>query len=613
MATLFSRVAFAAAVATYFVIVMGGVVRTTGSGLGCPDWPLCHGNIIPPLELTAIIEYFHRSVAVIASILIFGVTLGIWTLHRDRRSFLVPGTLVPLLLVAQIVLGAVTVLLELPPYVVLVHLAVALLLFGLLVWIAVIAYDPPSVSPSYLSGETAALLGSFQRRLVATLAAVFVLLMTGAYVQTAGATWACVGFPLCNGELLPFGRNSLIDTQLLHRLTAYGVAALAFFIAVRAWQLGGVLPALRPAALMVVASILFQLAVGIAAVSTGVPPLLRALHVAGAAAVWGTVVLLVSLVIYARQQRVLTANVPSAATSAASAPHAGANLRYLAATYLALTKPGIISLLLVTTLASMLVAAEGLPPLPLIAATLLGGALSAGAANTFNCYIDRDIDQLMGRTSLRPIPSGLISPNQALLFGFLLAILSVLCLGLFANWLAAALSVCGLLYYVFVYTCWLKRSSPSNIVIGGAAGAVPPLVGWAAVTGEVSLLAVYFFAIIFFWTPPHFWALALLIRREYEKANIPMLPIVRGEAETRHQILLYSVFLVAFTLLVVVFRQMGVFYLTSALLLGGLFLYHAARLFREANAIAARNLFRFSILYLALLFAAMAVDRWKIT
>ncbi|MSQ26557.1 MAG: protoheme IX farnesyltransferase [Dehalococcoidia bacterium] len=281
--------------------------------------------------------------------------------------------------------------------------------------------------------------------------------------------------------------------------------------------------------------------------------------------------------------------------------------------YFALTKPRIVPLLLLTTLAAMMMAAHGMPDLALVAATLAGGALSAGAANTFNCFIDRDIDGMMGRTSLRPIPSGLITPRQAMAFGMLLTVLSTLVLGLLANWLAATLALCGLLYYVLVYSCWLKRSTPSNIVIGGAAGAVPPLVGWAAVTGEVSLLAVYLFAVIFFWTPPHFWALALLIRREYEKARIPMLPIVKGEAETRRQILMYSLWLVAFTLLVVVVQQVGVFYLVAAGVLGGLFLYHAVRLLREASALAARRLFRYSILYLALLFAALVVDRWKVT
>ncbi len=288
------------------------------------------------------------------------------------------------------------------------------------------------------------------------------------------------------------------------------------------------------------------------------------------------------------------------------------NASQTARAYFDLTKPRIIPLLLLTTLAAMMVAAHGMPDLALVAATLAGGALSAGAANTFNCFIDRDIDGMMGRTSLRPIPAGLITPWRAVGFGVLLTVLSTLALGLLVNWLAALLAFCGLLYYVLVYSCWLKRSTPSNIVIGGAAGAVPPLVGWAAVTGEVSLLAVYLFAVIFFWTPPHFWALALLIRREYEKARIPMLPIVKGEAETRRQILMYSLWLVAFTLVVVVVQQVGVFYFVAAGILGGLFLYHAVRLMREASALAARRLFRYSILYLALLFTALVVDRWKV-
>ncbi len=288
------------------------------------------------------------------------------------------------------------------------------------------------------------------------------------------------------------------------------------------------------------------------------------------------------------------------------------NASQTARAYFDLTKPRIIPLLLLTTLAAMMVAAHGMPDLALVAATLAGGALSAGAANTFNCFIDRDIDGMMGRTSLRPIPAGLITPWRAVGFGVLLTVLSTLVLGLLVNWLAALLAFCGLLYYVLVYSCWLKRSTPSNIVIGGAAGAGPPLVGWAAVTGEVSLLAVYLFAVIFFWTPPHFWALALLIRREYEKARIPMLPIVKGEAETRRQILMYSLWLVAFTLVVVVVQQVGVFYFVAAGILGGLFLYHAVRLMREASALAARRLFRYSILYLALLFTALVVDRWKV-
>jgi protoheme IX farnesyltransferase len=272
------------------------------------------------------------------------------------------------------------------------------------------------------------------------------------------------------------------------------------------------------------------------------------------------------------------------------------------------------SLLLITTFGAMIVAAAGMPPPGLVFWTLLGGALMSGGAGAINHYLDRDIDPIMGRTAWRPIPAGAVEPMQALWFGIVLSTLSFGLFALFVNVLSAVLALIGLLVYVFVYTLWLKRTSPSNIVIGGAAGAMPPLVGWAAVTNDigfngVGLTAWYLFAIIFFWTPPHFWALALLMRKHYERANIPMLPVVRGESETRWQILLYSLLLVALTLVLVSFRLMGLIYLFSAALLGGVFLYLAIKLWREATACAARRLFDYSLVYLAALFAAMAVDR----
>jgi protoheme IX farnesyltransferase len=276
--------------------------------------------------------------------------------------------------------------------------------------------------------------------------------------------------------------------------------------------------------------------------------------------------------------------------------------------YVSLTKPRIVMLLLFTTLAPMVVAADGWPGWRLVLATLLGGALASGGANALNCFLDRDIDGLMGRTGWRPLPAGALAPAQALRFGVTLALLSFAILTLWANALAAVLAQVGLLFYVFVYTRWLKRTTPSNIVIGGAAGAMPPLVGWAAVTGNVSLLAGWLFAIIFFWTPPHFWALALLIKDEYAKARVPMLPIVAGEDETRYQILLYTLLLVAVTVAVYSFRLAGLLYLGAALGLGGLFVFYAVRLRREANRAAALSLYKYSLLYLALIFAAIVVD-----
>jgi protoheme IX farnesyltransferase len=277
--------------------------------------------------------------------------------------------------------------------------------------------------------------------------------------------------------------------------------------------------------------------------------------------------------------------------------------------YVELTKPKVMSLLLATTAGAMVIAARGMPPIGLVLWTLVGGALASGGASAINHYLDRDIDPLMGRTALRPIPSGAIKPAHALWFGIAISVLSVLVFVAFVNVVAAGLALLGNLGYVFVYTLWLKRTTPSNIVIGGAAGAVPPLVGWAAVTGDIGLTAVYLFAIVFFWTPPHFWALALLIRKHYERAHVPMLPIVRGDAETRWQIMLYSALLVALSLTLFTFQLMGIFYLVSAVALGGMLMYLAIRLWRQATIVAARNLYAFSILYLALLFAGMAVDR----
>jgi protoheme IX farnesyltransferase len=256
----------------------------------------------------------------------------------------------------------------------------------------------------------------------------------------------------------------------------------------------------------------------------------------------------------------------------------------------------------------MMVAVEGVPPLWLTLATLVGGALAAGGANALNCFIDRDIDPLMGRTKRRGTATGAVSPREALLFGVTISVAAILLLGFAANWLAAGLALAGNLYYVFVYTLWLKRRTPQNIVIGGAAGAFPPLVGWAAATGSLSVIAVLMFAIIYYWTPPHFWALALLKQHEYGRVGVPMLPVVAGEAETRKQILLYSVLLAAVSLLPVPFG-LGEVYLVSALLLNGAFLLGAARLYLRPSNRLARELFFASLWYLALIFAAMVLDR----
>jgi len=273
--------------------------------------------------------------------------------------------------------------------------------------------------------------------------------------------------------------------------------------------------------------------------------------------------------------------------------------------YLTLTKPKVQSLLLFTTITTMYVA--GGPSVGLVFLTCLGGALSAGGAGAINHAVDRDIDRTMARTADRPVASGRVSARAATIFGIALGAASFLLLALTVNPLAAALSLSGLFGYVCVYTLWLKRATPQNIVIGGAAGAVPPLVAWAAVTGHLSGMAFYMFAIVFFWTPPHFWALSLLMKDEYAKAGIPMLPVVRGEEETRRQILLYTVLLYAVTQLPFCAGGLGVAYLVPSMLLGAGFIYFSTRLYRSRERGWALKTYLFSLAYLALLFLAMAV------
>ena len=280
--------------------------------------------------------------------------------------------------------------------------------------------------------------------------------------------------------------------------------------------------------------------------------------------------------------------------------------RRLLADYFDLTKPKVQTLLLFTTIMSMEIAGD--PPVSKVALTCLGGYLSAGGAGAINHYWDRDIDAKMRRTANRPIPAGRISPAAALRFGFALAGLSFLLLSLTVNLLAACLALGGFVGYVGVYTIWLKRRTPHNIVIGGAAGAMPPLVGWAATRGSLSWTAVYLFAIVFYWTPPHFWSLSLLMKDEYAEVGVPMLPVVRGEGETRRQILLYTLLLYAVTQLPFCAGEFGGIYLVASIVLGLMFVAGAVVLYRRADRRTALRLYLFSMAYLALLFGAMVAD-----
>ncbi|MFN8373902.1 MAG: heme o synthase [Anaerolineae bacterium] len=278
-------------------------------------------------------------------------------------------------------------------------------------------------------------------------------------------------------------------------------------------------------------------------------------------------------------------------------------------TYVELTKPRIVLLLCFTTVTAMVIAAGGIPNIGLLIATLIGGSFAAGGSSAINQYIDRDMDAAMSRTSRRPIPSGRIAPINALLFGLALIVWSLLILGVFVNWLTAGLALAGTIYYVCIYTMMLKRNTVINILIGGGAGAFPVLVGWAAVMGSINYEACFLFAIVFFWTPPHSWALALLVNADYSRANVPMMPVARGEQVTRVQILLYSIQLFLVTLLPAPFKVLGLVYFIAAVLLGIGMIWMSIRLLRVADKATARSMYKYSTAYLAFLFLAMILDK----
>jgi len=284
------------------------------------------------------------------------------------------------------------------------------------------------------------------------------------------------------------------------------------------------------------------------------------------------------------------------------------SLRSRVAGYVALTKPRIIELLLVTTVPTMVVADKGIPSLWLIAATVIGGTLAAGGANAINMYVDRDIDALMKRTQNRPLVTGLIEPTHALVFAIALEVVAFLWLWALVNLLSAVLAVAACLFYVFVYTLWLKRSSSSNIVVGGAAGAAPVLIGWAAVTGDLSWAPIVLFAVIFFWTPPHFWALAIRYKDDYAAADVPMLPAVASFRTTARQMLAYTLVVWVLSLVFAPVAGLGLLYIASAVVLGGVFTYFAVEVLRTESPKVAMRMFTFSITYLTLLFAVMALD-----
>ena len=585
----FRRLALSSTIATYVLIAWGGLVRATGSGDGCPDWPRCFGKWIPPLETHAIIEYTHRFLVNVVVILVGIVAVVAWRRFRDQRRVLWPAVASVILVLFQAALGAVVVRSGLDPANVTLHLATAMLVIGSTTLVYAESTFP---RPAARAPRT-----PLVRLVDATAVATFALLLVGAYVRGRGAGLAFRDWPLMDGRLVPT-LGGVATPMFLHRVLAALVSALVVYLAVRARTAPDRSRVVAGLATTLLALFAAQVFVGAANVWTDLQPAAVAGHVALSGLIWAV---LAGLLVTSRR----TARVAERAE--ASEASTRRSLRDTITAYVRLTKPRIIVLLLITTVPAMVLAERGVPSPWLVLATLAGGAIAAAGANAINCSLERDIDRMMRRTRRRPVPARQITPERALGFGYVLGAISFYLLSVTVNVLAATLALAALAFYVFVYTLWLKRASPHNIVIGGAAGAVPVLVGWAAVTGTVELPAWVLFAIVFLWTPPHFWALAMNYRGDYAAAGVPMLPVVRGDEETRRQILLYSVVLFATTLLLVPVGHMGTVYAIAAVVLGGAFVYRALRL-RSGAAVESMRLFRFSIAYLALLFTAVAAD-----
>ncbi len=637
--TRFQKLVAATLAMTLALVIVGVMVRATGSGLGCPDWPFCYGQVIPPLDFKAWAEWIHRLIAAVIGIMILGVAILAFVDHRDRASLVAASLGAVALVTFQAWLGRETVRLGNSGASVTAHLAAAMAVAGLLTFLLVRAGYPARL-PGRGGSQRFTLLAAF------TAVATFGMLIFGANVTAADAALIFPDWPLMGGAVIPpFGdmppaTAALALTQALHRYVGVVVGLALAGTWAAAWRgrrSGRVSRQLF--ALITIAAVLYplQAVVGALQVWTQRAPWTQTLHVALATFIWVAAIGAAFVSYYGARAAALADDAPGrtpggetpGSTTPGAGPGAGAGpetgdgsagrpLSDTVRAYVALTKPRIIELLLITTVPAMVLATRELPGVNwvdwgwLVVWTLVGGTLAAGSANAINQYLDRDIDILMTRTRRRPLPAHAVEPEQAVVFGIILGVIAIGLLAYFVNLVAAFLTLLAIAFYVFVYTMLLKRTTTQNIVIGGAAGALPPVIGWAAVTGRVEVPALLLFALVFYWTPPHFWALSLRIAKDYAAAGVPMLPVVRGSAETTRQILLYTILLVAISLVFFAVARMGLIYLVAAVVMGAIFLFQAARLNRtvtaEGTTAGAIRLYKFSISYLTVLFAAVAVD-----
>jgi protoheme IX farnesyltransferase len=595
----FRWLALAAAGAVLALVIFNGQLRVEGGAACIGYWPLCNGQWLTPLTRFNWNEIGFRVAAGLALPLILGLAAIAWREYRRVRWVLWPASLAVAVVLIQFLLG----LLPPQPALHVLNAAVSLSLLALLTTATVVAFQlrrHPRLGEALIHFDVVSGLAG------AAMLAVFALHLLGSAVAAFSLRTACPDWPMCSATGFP--ETPLGWLAVIHRVVALVAGLLLLGSMARAWQLRRENTAVVVAATLAGAFFAGQILISAANVSNGFPIRLNGLHSATGILIWVSALVFAVLAFQYVRLSPLTARAP--AWLPAQAALQPVQIRTLLLDYLMLTKPIIMVLLLITTAAAMVLAGHDWPPLDLFLFTMLGGGLASGGASALNQVIDRDLDKHMARTSRRPLAQGRVSYAEGLAFGLALTVLAYYVLAAFVNEAAAFWAMVGSVYYVIGYSILLKKSTPQNIVIGGGAGAIPPLVGWAAVSGGVGLPALFLFALIFFWTPPHFWALSLLKKNDYARAGVPMLPVVMGEAETRRQIVWYTVVLVALTLLFTPARVAGTVYLVGAAALGLGFLAHAVWLYRSPSNKVAWRLYKYSSYYLALIFAVLVVDRF---
>lgn len=580
-------------ISIFVLIVLGGIVRTTGSGGACLDWPMCIGAWTPPESLAAKISYSHRLLTFLVGVILLINVIVAWRRYHFTRRGL-PYYLSMILLLIQVGIGrTLSIPGDVSNWISSAHFGFSLFILALMTFAMV---------RTFLGKQTKQLdfrinyQTPFSKLSLISLVTLAILLVSGVVVTGSGARSACLSWPICDGLLKP---TSLLDwVNMIHRLSVIVVGIFVARLFVNAWRSRK----FSPTILVVTTGIsvlYFSQALLASQMTDGYPVHQLILHESTAVSIWVSMVALVSFLGFSPQLEALESQI----TLRDDHRRLG-----IVKDLLMLTKPIVVALLLVTTYAGMVIGSKELPSFALTFWTLLGGFMAAGGSGAINQYIDRFDDFKMQRTQKRPIPDGRLTPAEGLAFGVAMALGSFYIMVAFVNLTAALLSLAGIIYYVLIYSMFLKKTTVQNIVIGGGAGAIPPLVGWAAATGGLNIPSLFLFVIVFMWTPPHFWALALVRRKDYARAGVPMLPVVKGEKETRWQIFLYTVELVAITLLLPFFGLGSSIYIIGAMLLGLWLLSAAWRVWKHGGNKSAWKMYRYSSMYLAFLFMALMLD-----